>query len=70
MVPYWKRQGDEGKVHSSWPAPLKAAMLLLQEKETTVPTLSSRAVAQRLGSWEEAGITTESFTALPGKCLI
>lgn len=45
----------------------KAGMMLLQEKQTTVPTLSSRAVAQRLGSWEEAGITTESFTAFPGE---
>lgn len=36
----------------------------LQEKQATVPNLSSRALAQRFGSGEEASITTKSFIVL------
>lgn len=46
------------------------AGMLLQEIQTIVPILSSRAAAQRLSSGEEAGITIESFTAVPGEIVL
>lgn len=66
MGPYREKQSEQAEVTAPGKLLAHKFGVLPQEKQTTVPTLSSRAV-WKFGLEEEAGIaiTIESFIVLP-----